>query len=255
MKISNNRGTVSVEAAVALPVFLFTMLFFINVFEIYTVKAAVYEGCIETAEYMAEYAYLVDSLGEEGVDNSVTCLPVAAIRFREYVDEENLLDKYVVGGKNGISFLGSSFPDEKGFIDLRVNYFIHVNIPLLGKMSHMCSEHIRQRAYLGYLGDEKGTDDEDDPYVYVAQNGMVYHTTRGCTYLLPDIHSKSLDSAKKTGYKPCKYCGDLCKDKVFITPEGDAYHSDRYCSRLRRSVERKRLSEVNLPPCSKCGGE
>ena len=52
----NNKGAVSIEAAVAFPLFLFTMLALIFMTEIYTVKGVVYEGVIETAEYMAEYS-------------------------------------------------------------------------------------------------------------------------------------------------------------------------------------------------------
>ena len=254
--MNNNKGSMSIEAAIAFPIFLFTMLFFICLSEIYRVKAAVYEGCIETAEYMAEYAYLVDSMSDSDIGKSVfSTLPVATVKFQEYVDEEALLDKYIVGGRNGVSFLGSSFPDEKGFIDLKVNYFIHIDIPIIGNKSKLCCEHIRQRAYLGNKGKEKHEiEEEDDIYVYVAKNGVVYHTTRMCTYLLPDVHGMSHSGAEQSGYSPCEYCGAESGSIVYVTPEGKRYHSDRYCSRLKRDVQRKKLSEVNLPPCSKCGG-
>lgn len=250
----NNKGSMSVEASIALPVFLFVMYFFINLCEIYAVKADVYEACIETAEYMSEYAYLMDRLGDGKSNYSLTCLPVAGLRFQNYVDDNALLEKYVVGGKYGVSFLGSSFPDEQGFIDLKVKYFVHVNIPILGSKSHMCSEHIRQRAYLGYENKESSIDKKDDVYVYVAKNGVVYHTTRSCTYLLPDIHSRSIKAAKASGYSPCKYCGKSYGSWVYVTPDGEAYHSSRKCSRLERTVARIKLSETNLPACSKCGG-
>ncbi|MBO4863701.1 MAG: hypothetical protein J5517_05020 [Eubacterium sp.] len=255
--MDNNKGSMSIEAAIAFPIFLFTMLFMICLSEIFAAKAAIYEGCIETAEYMAEYAYLMDSMSDGDMSKDyMAALPVAIVKFQEYVDEEALLEKYIVGGRNGISFLGSAFPDDKGYIDLKVNYFIHIDIPLFGSKSKLCSEHIRQRAYLGYKGTEKKepVEKEDDPYVYVAKNGVVYHTTRACTYLLPDVHGTTLSSARTSGYTSCEYCGSEAGSLVFVTPDGERYHSDRYCSRLKRNVQRKRLSEVNLPPCSKCGG-
>lgn len=250
----NNRGSMSIEAAVALPVFLFVMLFFINVAEIYIAKAVIYEACIETAEYMAEYAYLTDRFHDEGDSISLGNLPTAGLRFQSYVDDNALLEKYVIGGKYGVSFIGSSFPDDEGFIDLKIKYFVHVDIPVLGRKSHMCSEHIRQRAYLGYRGEESADPDEDDPYVYVAKKGVVYHTSRGCTYLLPDIHSKTIKAAKSSGYKACKLCGKSCGAWVYTTPDGESYHSSRKCKGIKRTVDRYKLSEVSLPPCSKCSG-
>ena len=251
----NNQGSVSVEASVVLPIFLFTMLFFIYVCELYRVKATVYEAGIETAEYMAEYAFLSDEfLENDSIVADIAGAGMVMLRFNEYVDNDALLEKYVVGGKKGVSFIGSSLPDDHGFIDLHISYFVHVDIPILGNHHHLITEHIRQRAYLGYRGNQEASEtSEDDRYVYVARNGVVYHNTRNCTYLKPDIHGTSLESAKISGYKACEYCGGAAGNSVYITTDGNRYHSRRNCSRLKRTVERKKLSEVNLPPFSKCG--
>ena len=80
----NNKGAVSIEAAVAFPLFLFTMLALIFMTEIYTVKGVVYEGVIETAEYMAEYAYLTDCFEEAEIMD----YPMAMLRFQEYADSK-----------------------------------------------------------------------------------------------------------------------------------------------------------------------
>ncbi len=246
----NDKGAASIEAAIALPVFLFTVLAFIYMAEIHTVRGVVYEGVIETAEYMAEYAYLSDCIDGAGTIG----LPMAYLKFSEYVDDKALLEKYIVGGSSGVMFIGSSFPDEDGYIDLWVNYYVHVDVPFISSLSQLVTEHVRQRAYLGRREDissEEGQ--EDDRYVYVAENGVVYHETRSCTYLLPDIKAESLSEAKADGYKACNYCGGGSTDVVIVTDDGEKYHSSVSCSRLRRTVERKKLSEVDLPPCSKCG--
>ncbi len=246
----SNEGSVSVEAAIAFPLFLFVMLFFIYLSNIYTVKAAVYEGAVETTEYMAEYAYLTDCFEEAKVID----YPMVKLRFDEYLDSKSLVEKYVVGGVNGVSFLGSSFPDEDGYIEMEVTYFIKIDIPIIGSFKQKCREHIKQKAYLGrdgYLGED--ADEEEDEYVFVAKNGVVYHKSRSCTYLMPKISTALKEKAN--GYRACEYCGKNAGAIVFITEEGDCYHSVRNCSRLKRTVERKKLSEVNLPPCSKCAGK
>lgn len=250
--MNDNKGSVSIEASLVLPLFLFVMLFFIYVGNVYTVKAAVYEGCIETTEYMAEYAYLTDNFETAPIMDTA----MAQVRFFEYVDSKALLDKYVIGGKAGVVFLGSSFPNDDGYIELKATYFVRINIPFFRHFSTKCTENIRQRAYLGRQDEETNEEkaEEEDTYVYVTENGVVYHNSRSCTYLKPDIHTSTLTSAAASGYSKCKYCGGSGDgaSKVYITTYGDAYHCRQSCSRLKRTVERKKKREVHLPPCSKC---
>ncbi len=248
-KMMNNRGSASIEAAIAFPLFLFTVFAFIYMSEMYRVKAVVYEGLVETAEYMSEYAYLTDSF--EGV--SVMDYPMAKLRFEEYVDDKALLEQYVVGGSMGVSLIGSSFPDDQGYIDIYATYYVRINAPMIGVFKKQIKEHIKQRAYLGkglYEASEEAK--EAEGYVFVAENGTVYHSSRSCTYLLPDIISSDRTSAIGSGYRACEYCGGGDSALVYITTEGECYHSSRNCSRLKRTVSRKSLSEVSLPPCSKC---
>ena len=245
----NNKGTVSVEASIAIPIFLFTMLALIYIAEINTVKGVVYEAAIETTEYMAEYAYLTDCFEETDVMD----YPMAFLRFEEYVDSKALLDKYIVGGCAGVSFLGSSFPDDEGYIDLHVTYYVKVNVPIIGSFSRKITERIRQRAYLGDGRYKESTESEMvDKYVYIADNQEAYHTTRSCSYLMPDIHTSSREAAISNGYRQCEYCGGGSSDTVYVTSEGECFHSSRSCSRLKRTVHRVKLSETGLPPCSRC---
>ena len=106
---------------------------------------------------------------------------------------------------------------------------------------------------LGITG-ENAEVEQGEVYVYVTDGGEVYHTSRGCTYLLPRITGTSYENADRAGYRPCEYCGGGTGGKVYITEEGECFHSSRSCSRLRRSVKRVKLSETSLPACSKCGG-
>lgn len=246
----NNRGSASIEAAIAFPLFLFTVFAFIYMSELYRVESVVYEGLIETAEYMAEYAYLTDSF--ESV--SVMDYPMAKLRFEEYIDDKALLEKYVVGGSLGVSFIGSSFPDDQGYIDIHATYYVRINAPMIGIFKRQVKEHIRQRAYLGKgIYESSETSEEQHVYVYVAEQGTVYHNSRSCTYLMPDVYGSDKASAERSGYRACEYCGGGDGSQVFITSEGECYHSSRTCSRLKRTVSRKALDEVSLPPCSKCG--
>ncbi len=104
-----------------------------------------------------------------------------------------------------------------------------------------------------------------DGYVYVAENGTVYHCRESCVYLNPGIRQiyfgEAGEKRNRSGgkYKGCESCADgaaLQDDsEVFITPYGDRYHVNKDCPGLKRTIRKLRLSEIgSLPPCSKCGG-
>ena len=118
------------------------------------------------------------------------------------------------------------------------------------------------------INDYKGksmvsSQESDGKYVYVTENGKVYHFDRGCVYLNPGIQSMRFSRVEsqrnRSGgkYGSCKSC---CKSKeitektvVYITPYGDSFHTDKRCSGLKRTIRKILLSTAgNLPPCSKC---
>ncbi len=269
-----DRGAITLEASVAVVLFLFTALLLFHFLHIHTVKTLIYEAAAEAAEYAAEMAYL-ESLAEDltgGSDDGDDAedpeanmdgnglmygalLVAAKTRFLSSIDDEGLIDRYVVGGKAGILLAGSEFPDENGDICLQVNYTICIESPILPTLTTGVEERIVQKPYLGHRDkDENEGDEAADPYVYVTDNQEVYHMSRSCTHLVLEIHAGTRESAVAGGYHACEYCGARGGEYVLICPEGEAYHYDANCRGLQRRVYRKRLSEVGgLPPCTRCG--
>ncbi len=232
-----NRGSASLEASIAVPIFLLAMVYLYLVFQSVLAEAVVYEAAAETVEYMAEYSY---------VD---TCnLAVAELRFPQYVDDEKKLAQYIKGGISGVSFLGSTMLDEEDRVILRVRF------PM--KYTGEQEFTIQKRAYTGAKPKTDEEKTEADEYVYVTDYESVYHTTRTCSYLTLQIQQASLTRAKELGLHPCGFCGESCGDVVYITEDGRSYHSDIHCSGLKRTVYRRKKSEVgNLKACSRCGRE
>lgn len=246
-----NQGSTSVEAMLVLPLFLFSMLAFIYICNMLAVKSIIYEAAIQTAEYMAEYAYLAEQYPEEAdCGNDI----IADLKFQEYLDDGEKVEQFVINGISGVSFYGSAFPDEEGYIVLHVRYDLSVNIPFICNFSEACEERIRQKAYLGYRNSSEADGvTEDDKYVYIAENGTVYHSGRSCSYLAPEIYAASRESAVGKGYLSCEYCGASAGSTVYVTQEGERYHSVYTCSRIRRTVYRKKLNEVGgMPQCQRC---
>lgn len=89
----------------------------------------------------------------------------------------------------------------------------------------------------------------------MTDNQAVYHMTRRCSYLTLQIQASTLEQAKHNGYDMCAFCGkDVQGRQVYVTNEGDRYHSSLTCSGLKRTVYRKKKSEVTgLAACSRCG--
>ena len=272
----NNRGSAAVEASIALPIFLFVLLFFFHLLQVQTVRQVVYEAGVEAAEYVAEYCYLhqemkdllegetsVEDMGRDrpkeaikqkaGLVDSATLLAIATAHLQKSLDEPALVEKYIKGGASGISLIGSMLPGTDGELYFRIRYTICIDTPMLPTVTKEVVETIRQKPYLGYSPEEEdGT--ESDPYVYITDNQEVYHRSRGCSHLMLGIHPVYKDEAERQGYRACSYCGKKAGLVVLVGPDGECYHSSGDCSGLRRTVHRVRLSEVGgLPPCSRCG--
>ena len=248
---SDNTGIASIEASIAVVLLLFVSLFFFEICEIKSVEAEIYEAAGETAEYMAEYSYLMEHIGQLGV----TDYPMAKIRFISYLDDKALLEKYVTGGVYGITLMGSELPGEDNYVEIRYTYHVRLRIPFLSNFSKLCTGKIRHSAYFGKDGSEGETDSCDDhkETVFLADGSEVYHKDKNCTYLKPSVRGITVEEAKEEGYTKCRYCGEVTADRVYVTKYGEVYHSTENCSRIKRNIREVSEEETNLPPCSKCG--
>ena len=103
----------------------------------------------------------------------------------------------------------------------------------------------------------------DDLMVFLAENASVYHKDNSCTHLKLSIKQAALSNIESLRnydggrYKPCEKCSKKgYKEIIYITNEGDRYHSDITCSGLKRTVRSVKESEakdMGLGPCSRCG--
>lgn len=106
------------------------------------------------------------------------------------------------------------------------------------------------RAWIGFT--ELGT---EDTYVYVTPNGSVYHLSGDCTHLDLSIErvsfARACASKNQYGerYRACEFCGRNPGALVYITSEGNCYHSERSCSGLKRTVRQIPLREAGGRSC------
>ena len=223
-------GSITVETALVLPVFLFAMLSVIYLTDAIRISSANTEILAERAYKLAKYAYLGNS----------------------FIDDTPLSDAIdIVNNGDDI-------------IDLVQRYHIDVPFDLLNTYNPYAVDRVRVRAFTGYDNcKHTGQSDTEEQMVYITDNGSVYHRSLGCSHLnvnirtvnYPDVPKERANDGSK--YYPCEYCcpsGMSPPAVVYITDDGNRYHSSLSCGALKRTIHEVPLSKAGLPPCKECGG-
>ena len=238
---TNNKGSAVLEATLAFPIFIFAVLTMYFIGQCKLAEQNVYEACVETAEYLAEYGYFKkpDTL-------------LAGYKFSSYIDDEELISKYVKDGSKGVKFYSSYFGEDD--FKLRAKYKIGFDVPFVGALSYDKTITIKQRYYTGkQFEKEQEKASEDEEYVYVTDNRDVYHSSRKCTHLMLSVSTCNYDYAKKNGYTSCERCKGYPRGTVYITDSGDRFHCNEKCSGLKRTIYRVKKKEVaGLSGCLRC---
>ncbi len=147
-------------------------------------------------------------------------------------------------------------------IDLMEPYIFSPRCNVFGIPDQMVMIRSRAHPWTGYKlgsgGDSGGS--MEDTIVYITDTGTVYHLSRSCTHL--DLSIRPVDSGqvgdlRNSGgarYRRCEICGGG-SGLVYITDEGDRYHSSLTCSGLKRTIYEIPISQVGARRlCSRCAG-
>lgn len=257
-----NKGFITVEASLVVPLFLFFMLGMSGIYMVLMAEAHVHQALACAVDYVAQYSYLEKRLLTEKLSDNKQTGDVISIdrlvdtvvisqKLSSYLGDDFYIDKIITGGKNGILIRVEADPLNEKIMIVTASYSAKMSLPLLGTYSIPLSNQIKQKAFVGF-SKEEGIN--DDYYVYVTPNKEVYHLRRNCTYLVLDI--KAVSASNKNAYEPCYYCGLGQSGKnIYITKEKQIYHNTRDCVGLKRTVNRVKLSTVKgIGVCSRCGG-
>ena len=246
----------TVETAVALPVFLVCMLVVMQYLEV--IRAAGFQSTLlsEAAQEMAAAAYATEYVGDES--------PVPALLEGAYA-----LGKIESAEKSprirDRNILLSSFPDEEKNIDLVMTYRVKSAVGMVSVPGRFWVQRACVRSWTGRDGSGESASDEGEDgstLVYVTEFGSVYHRDLNCRYIrlnirpasMEDVNAARNNSGEK--YRRCEYCGGKSADVYYITDDGNRYHTSLDCSALKRMITQVPLSEAETArrPCSYCGG-
>ena len=132
--------------------------------------------------------------------------------------------------------------------DIWINPFYHKSL---------VTEKAVCRAWIGFTELEL-----QEIYVYITPKGSVYHLYADCTHLDLSIQRTTLEKAKSVKnlygqkYSECEVCEEDFGGMVYITDEGERYHSERECSGLKRTTRQVPISQVSgRSQCLRCSRE
>lgn len=259
------NASMTVEAAFALPLFLFFIINLISVMNVIGVQSRFNAAIHQVGNKMAFYGYAYEkTIGDilpEGMASILLTQMYAKEEVMDYVGITYLNQSCIKNGAAGIRFDGTSIMERNDIVEICVNYQVIPLFTILGFDGFDMSQRYYGRAWTGY-DVELGISDftQDDPMVYVTETGTVYHTNRNCTYLNPSISAVNEDSIadmrNQSGgkYYPCEICGSSnVQGTVYITSQGSSYHTMITCSGLKRTIYTIPLSQTGgRGRCSRC---
>ena len=251
------RGSMTVEAALVFPLFVFALTAFLYLFFLVQLRTEIGRALTDAGRELAQIAYFSEDAGD------LAPSALAAVYGRREVDAslENLAAAEIIkGGVGGVSFLGTVWEEETSMLTLRATYQV-VLPPGLSWFHPIRVTQMRTiRGWTGFQGRSGTKVTTGEEIVYVTDYGTVYHRELGCRHLKLSVRQEILaevpelrntDGAK---YYPCERCWEGETELVFLTESGNRYHQSLNCSSLVRGIRTLRISETGgLPPCSVCG--
>lgn len=242
------RGSVSVEAAFVIPIFFFAVCCLCYLVEIMYVQSYVHSALHNAGKGLAKEAYM----------SAIAPAARAEADMVENIGSERMDRSIIEGGSRGLDCSGTKVWVGTGIIQMHVKYEVVLPITFFGRLSLSLSDEFRIKGWTGYTKGGLFSDRED--MVYVSETGIVYHKDYHCSHLelsiqLADAGNVStMRNENGEKYYSCERCGGQSNGGVYITKQGNRYHSSLGCSGLKRSVYSVPLSEVmGKGACKRCG--
>lgn len=254
------QGSLTIEAALILPIFLFFMIAAIQYAAVMETAVKFGSALADTGKNIATAAYVATYGGEtkEAPELATAALSAAYAKSRVTAQAG---DTSTVKNMN---MLLSTFLQEEDEIDLVLTYQIRSPIGSVRLPGNFFIQRARLRAWTGRIpaGEKNGTTGEDaaEDYVYVTETGTVYHEDPECTHLRLSVQAVDIGALATLRnnhgaiYHNCEKCASRPgSSTVYITEEGNRYHNSISCSGLKRTVRqisRKELGGMRV--CSRC---
>ncbi len=263
-------AVMTLEASIALPLFIFFFLNIMSAICIIQVQSDVEAALHQTGSEIMQLAFDINT-GKDVISGGDTkptnlaemgALSLYASGSVRSALKDMLKDCIVMDGAEELSFLNSRIMNGNDIVDIVVNYKVHPVVSLVGFKGFSVESRFYGHAWTGYdISGGFHSDGKDEEMVYVTEHGTVFHRDINCSHLMSSVRSVSfagLESernADRAKFYPCEYCGrDIRGGNVFITTYGNRYHGSVDCPGLKRKIYTIPISEAEgRSPCSSCG--
>lgn len=265
---SKREGSLTIEAAMALPLFVFFMILMMMPMVIMDINRKAQTALEEVGEDLSQYAYLLER-GEQRRQEGTSKTNGVQKEILESLAGEGVLlyarsrveAKIDVRRLEAISFARSSVLRDGETIDLIMNYRVKLPFSVFGLKSVPMTARSTRRAWIGREGREGAKALESEEIVYTGKGSTRYHKSRTCHYLYNDIKQVTRNEAEHMGnlygshYKPCSRCQPSKEGNspVYIMPSGEKFHGDKNCSSIISYASAVSIESVrHLGACSYC---
>ena len=246
--ILNKKGSVTIEAAFGIPLFLFAALCLIWLIEIQSIKISITAAAQSAAKSAAEDTAVIPVLNTIKLKSDIVSL----------IGEDRINRSIIRGGSSGISCWKSYVSPATGEMNIKVEYDIMVPIPVIGSPSASLEEKFTISSWNGRNNEQMGGENRE--IVYMTENGSVYHEDYNCSYLrlslryVPYEELGSIRNESGGRYHACEKCViGSAMTGVYITENGNKYHNTLGCSGLKRTIYAVKRSETGgVGGCSRC---
>ncbi len=246
------EGSITVEAAMAVPIFFFGILAFLYLMQIMCIQTTIRSGVQDAGKLLMAETSEVVMMNPSQVEQDIV----------DSIGADRLERSIILDGSAGIDCTQSYLSPLTGCGHIIAKYKVRIPLPVFHEPVVEYEEAMKIKTWTGYQKGGLDQDKDKEDIVYLTENGVVYHKDYHCTYLELSIHmaaaSEVNDLRNVSGekYHPCEKCmhGQSATQSVYITDQGNRYHNSLSCSGLKRIVYSIPISEaIGKRACSKCG--
>lgn len=249
------RGSMTVEAALAFPLFLFALTALLYLLVLLRIETEVGRALTDAGRELSQNASLMD-----GTESSLLAGAEGKRKVKEYLSGQPGAE-IIKQGADGISLAGSGWSIQDSVLTLRASYQVLLPPGLSWFRPIKITQIKVVRGWTGFGKRQAVSGQQGEEVVYVTDYGTVYHRRLNCRHLKLSVQQadfaqvESLRNGSGGKYAPCERCWKAGSPVVYITKEGNRYHETLNCSGLVRGIRTVLISETGgLPPCSVCGG-
>ena len=247
------RASMTVEAAMVTPLFVFALTVLISIIMVTGVQMRVRKAVYESVRSASSAPY---SLGLPAGARGRAFTKTAALGavkgfFLREMGGHTTASGLIDGGAGGVKLTTDMFNSEAAAIHVTASYNAKLPLAFFSGGSISVTQELKSYAW---LGDEFMDGHNTEKIVYITPHGSVYHEDINCTYLKPAVYGESManvSSARNAGgekYRECEACTKksvITPAVVYITKYGNRYHTNPNCVKIRHEVISVPLSKVS----------